>query len=111
MQVQVRDRIPMDLVVELGGTGDVPDGFGDEKDLLPERGPARSVQLERLHDVQLRHDADVAGEWRLAARGDPRDVQTDQDVPRLPALANHATIRGGQCPSLVGPAHWGATPA
>jgi len=64
MKVQVRDGIPVDLVVHLHGTEQSGQGPCRGHCVLPERSSLRGGQLERFNHMALRDHTDVPGERR-----------------------------------------------
>jgi hypothetical protein len=72
MEVEVRDDVPVDLVVHLHRLVEGGEGAGDDERVLPERGTLLRGQLVRLDDVALADDAGVAGERSRGGSRHPR---------------------------------------
>ena len=64
VKMKVRDRVAVDLVVELLRTQARVESRGNTVNVIPEGSPLRVGQLERLSDVPLGHQAHVARKRR-----------------------------------------------
>ena len=103
MEVQVRKRVAVDLVVHLDRRHGTIHGCSDHHRLLPEPALVIGRHLERLVVMTLCNHADISRKCALSRRGCPTCAELSDDVEGLPRLADDATLR---CPSgcpLFGP--------
>ena len=71
VQMEVRQRIAVNLVVHLDGLDQIGDRSRDEHRVTPERGLSICCHLERFDDVVAGDDAHVAGKWSDSLRRYP----------------------------------------
>ena len=80
VQVKVRERVPMDLVVHLHRPGDLGDSPSRSHGVLPEGGLLGRRQLVRLNHMRPRYNADVGRERALGRRRHPAGGRLGKDV-------------------------------